>query len=422
MNKSEYPRIGETLYTERLKSGASLLYVPKPGFKKSFAAVAVDYGSIDMRFKLGDTWQDTPAGVAHFLEHKMFDMSDGTNALQAYSVTGADPNAFTSNTITNYHFEGTTGFEQNFRILLDSVTSAYFTDESVEKEKGIIGQEIGMVNDTPNRRIFYELYGAMYNRHPIRHSIAGTVESIGQITPQTLYDCHKAFYSPKNMTICIVGDIDIDRAIDIADEMLPTDGWDISDRDYGDEPETVAVKYNEIRQSVALPLFAIGFKDKSVGKGRGYLYRELLAELALQCMMGPSSSLYLNMYKNGLVNNAFGFGFSSFSGGGCAEVMGESRDPKRVLDEIYTESRRVASSGFDAKHFDRVKKSIYGVFLRQFDSFFYLSYRLQTAMQNGACHMDFADIFDTLTSDEAAQFIKNLIKEEKTSLVVTNPI
>ena len=192
MEKTIYSRVGETLFHTRLENGLPIYVNVKPGFRKAFAFFATNYGGMDLRFQLDGTWQETPAGVAHFLEHKMFDTKEG-NALQDLAANGASPNAFTSSAITGYYFECTEQFEENLKTLLSFVSVPWFTPESVEKEQGIIGQEIQMIEDDPEWQVFIHLLSGLYEHHPIRFSVAGSRESISHITADTLYACHKAF-------------------------------------------------------------------------------------------------------------------------------------------------------------------------------------------------------------------------------------
>ena len=207
MEKLEFPRVGEQMYHQVLDNGLHIFVVPKPGFQKSYAFFATNYGGMDMKFCLDGQWHQSPAGVAHFLEHKMFDTKEG-NALQELAKNGAEPNAFTSNAMTGYYFDSTAHFAENLEILLSFVSIPYFTKESVEKEQGIIGQEIRMVEDDPDNQVFYGLMECLFDHHPIRVPIAGTQESISHITAETLYACHKAFYDPSNMVLCVAGDVD----------------------------------------------------------------------------------------------------------------------------------------------------------------------------------------------------------------------
>ena len=220
MKETFYERIGEAVCRERLTNGLEVCVVPKPGYAKKYAFFSTRYGGMDTRFCLDGQWLNTPAGIAHYLEHKMFDTREG-NALQELAKNGAEPNAFTSNAMTAYYFDSTEHFEENLRILLSFVSIPYFTDESVAKEQGIIGQEIRMIEDNPDWQIYTRMLRAMYHRHAARTSIAGTVESIAEITADTLYDCHKAFYTPANMILTVVGDVDPVHVIDLANRVLP---------------------------------------------------------------------------------------------------------------------------------------------------------------------------------------------------------
>ena len=236
----EYSRVGEKLYHTTLENGLHVYVDAKPGFQKSYAFFATNYGGMDMKFCLNGQWHDTPAGVAHFLEHKMFDTEAG-NALQDLAANGASPNAFTSFALTGYYFESTQNFYDNLKILLSFVSVPYFTQESVDKEQGIIGQEIRMIEDDPENQVFYAMLEGLYGHHPIRTSIAGTIESISHITAETLYDCHKAFYSPGNMVLCVAGDVDPEQVCALAREVLPKESGGDIQRDYGaPEPHTAA--------------------------------------------------------------------------------------------------------------------------------------------------------------------------------------
>ena len=223
MEKLNFPQVGEEMYCETLNNGLHIFIFPKPGFRKGYAFFATNYGGMDMRFQLDGVWHETPDGVAHYLEHKTFDTKEG-NALQDLAANGASPNAFTSSAITGYYFESTEKFEENLKILLSFVSVPWYTQESVDKEQGIIGQEIGMIEDDPDWKVFMDLMEGLYDHHPIKKSVAGSVESISHITAETLYACHKAFYDPANMALCVAGDVDPERICAIAREILHQDG------------------------------------------------------------------------------------------------------------------------------------------------------------------------------------------------------
>ncbi|MBO4914490.1 MAG: insulinase family protein, partial [Oscillospiraceae bacterium] len=260
MTETKYPRIGETVLSETLENGLRVCVVKKPGYRKRYAFFATRYGGIDRRFKLGGVWHDTPAGIAHYLEHKMFDTKDGS-AMQTLSRYGAEPNAFTANTMTAYYFDCTEHFDENLRILLSFVSVPYFTEESVEKERGIIAQEIRMTEDSPDWRIYKNLLNCLYRTNPARLPIAGTVESIAEITPETLYACHRAFYAPSNMALCVVGDVDAESVLSAAREILPPNSGEPIERDYGaDEDMSVSERSVTCPMEIASQQFLVGFK------------------------------------------------------------------------------------------------------------------------------------------------------------------
>ena len=238
MKKLEYRGIGETLYGTKLANGLEVRVIPKKDFSTCYAAFAADYGGACRRFAVDGKTVDTPAGVAHYLEHKMFDLPNGDSALNILSANGADPNAFTSSGMTCYYFQCTEGFEENLRMLLHFVSTPYFTAETVRKEQGIIGQEIRMGEDNPGIAVYYNLLRLLYAHHPIRDRVAGTVESIAEITAETLYDCHRVFYAPSNMALCVEGDVDPDEIARIAEEVLPKDCAPVPRADFG-EAETL---------------------------------------------------------------------------------------------------------------------------------------------------------------------------------------
>lgn len=235
MERKRYERLDETMFHTVLPNGLPIYVDEKPEYGKQFAFFATHYGGMNMRYQVeGGPWQETPAGVAHFLEHKMFDTEDG-NALQILAANGVDPNAFTSSSLTGYYFEGTDGFEENLRTLLSFVSVPYFTPESVAKEQGIIGQEIRMGEDNPDSEVFYNLLKGLYHHNPIRVHIAGTVESIAAITADTLYACHRAFYNPGNMVLCVAGNVNADRIAEIAAQVLPASPAPAVRTDFGGE-------------------------------------------------------------------------------------------------------------------------------------------------------------------------------------------
>ncbi len=421
MNERIFPGLGEKIYEDTLPNGLRIKVVPKRGFARSYAFFATDYGSMDTRFRLDGKDYVSPDGVAHYLEHKMFDMPDG-NALQKMSQTGASPNAFTSYNITAYHFSCTSMFEENFRTLLQFVSQGYFTQESVEKERGIIAQEIKMYADNPASRVDENLFCAMYRNHPIRVPVAGTVESIQDITAQTLIDCHRAFYDPSNMVLCVVGDVDPRQIHDIALEILPKVPGGASERDYG-EKEPAAPNQHTITQEmeVSMPMFSVGFKGAEVPKGPQRLRQEIIGDLAGEILCGESSRLYQEMYESGLIDPGFGVSYSLVRELSMLCLGGDSENPQAVLDAVLQEAQRVVKEGVDKELFLRLKRSAVGRRIRGLDSFEGLCYRLALSDFDGYDYFTFPALYESITAEDVRQLIAREITPEHAVLSVILP-
>lgn len=306
MIKTDYPATGDTLYSGTAVNGLRVRVVPKKGFSGFYAVFGTDYGGTYRRFRLNGKEYDTPAGVAHYLEHKMFDLPDGDSALNLLSQNGADPNAFTSSDVTCYYFHCTHRFEENLRMLLHFVSTPYFTAETVQKEQGIIGQEIHMGEDNPGTANYYQLLNLLYRNHPIREKVIGTVESIAEITADTLYECHAAFYTPGNMVLCVAGDVDPDRILSIAEEELPPEQKPIPEVLFGEAEDLLpAAQRAVLNMPVATTQFLIGAKLRPAEKGLLLFRQQLTASLALRLLTGPSSPFYNRLYESGLLNRSF---------------------------------------------------------------------------------------------------------------------
>ncbi len=421
MKKLTYDRLEQTIWQDTLPNGLRICVIPKPGFSRKYAFFAADYGSIDTRFTLEGQNMQAADGVAHYLEHKMFDTPDG-NALQILSATGASPNAFTSYHLTAYYFECTEGFDENLRTLLSFVSVPYFTQESVDKEQGIIGQEIKMYEDSPASRLGENLFRAMYRFHPLKTNIAGTVESIAEITPQMLYDCHRAFYDPSNMVLCVAADTDPETVKQIALEILPEKPGGVSARDYG-PPEPDEPAQHEIRQTmeVSMPMFAVGFKCPFVPAGQERLRQELLGDLASELLCGESSPLYQRLYEAGLIDSGFSVGYEMVKGMPNLSVSGDSDDPEAVQAAILEEAERISREGADEALFQRLKRSALGRRLRGLDGFDGLCYRMAGSLFDGYDYFRFPEEYDTLTAADVREFIAGHVTASQAVLSVIDP-
>ena len=421
MEQIRFERIGEEMFHQILDNGLNVFVFPKPEFQKKYAFFATNYGGMDLRFQLDGTWHDTPAGVAHYLEHKMFDTKEG-NALQELAANGASPNAFTSNAITGYYFESTEKFEENLRILLSFVSIPYFTKESVDKEQGIIGQEIGMIEDDPNWKVFVNLLGALYEHHPIRTSVAGSVESISHITAETLYACHKAFYDPANMVLCAAGDLDPQAVCRLAREVLPTQAGPIAEKDYGpEEPSRAARGLVEEHMAVSCPIFQLGCKGDAPERGEAGLRQELLGDLACEVLLGTSTPLYARLYRDGLLNRGFSYGYDSVPGAAFLVAGGESRDPEAVRDAVAAEAARIAREGVDPTLWERVKKGVYGSRVRSLNSSETLCIGQAQSFFSGSDLLRFPEVFRQIAREDVEALIARWVIPERLALSVVRP-
>lgn len=420
---NNFDKIGETLYCETLPNGLQIIVDRKKGFKLGYAVFATKYGGAFRRFKLGDEWHDTPAGVAHFLEHKMFDMPDGDNALNVLSANGAQPNAFTSSGITAYYFDCTQKFHENLRMLLKFVSTPYFTPESVQKEQGIIGQEIGMVEDSVGYVVYNRLMRMLYAHNPVRDQVAGTVESIAEISSETLYNCHAAFYAPSNMVLCVAGDFDPQEIFDIAEEMLPAEKAEIPETDFGEkESEYPLEAYHEENMEVSAPQFYIGAK-LTPAEGASALQRQkIVATLAMRTVFGSSSAFYNRLYADGLLNRDYEYEVDYTAGTATILIGGESREPQKVLEEIKAEIKSVAEIGIDKAAFNRAKKASFGARLRGLEDFDSLCVSLATSAFDGYCGLDAFEILTEIDIKECEDFLTYNMSDAKLAMSVLNPI
>ena len=420
MKKTYYERLGESVFRETLPNGLRVCVVPKDEYARSYAFFATRYGGMDTRFQLDGKWLDTPAGIAHYLEHKMFDTKEG-NALQRLAQNGAEPNAFTSNALTGYYFDSTTHFEENLEILLSFVSIPYFTDESVAKEQGIIGQEIRMIEDNPDWQIYTRMMQALYQSSPARTSIAGTVESISHITAETLYDCHKAFYTPSNMILTVVGDVDPIHVADLARRILPREGGPIIPRDYGDEPEAVALRETSRAMEVSSPQFLTGFKCRPAAEGEDYLRLAVVGDMACDILLGESSPLYLRLYDQGLINTSFGGSFEMMPGVAYLYAGGDSKDARAVAAEIQREAERLVREGIDEDFYQRVRRASFGANLRGLNSFENIAVSLTEGYFHGYDPFRFPQVFDTVTREDVTAFLRDNLRPDRMVLSEITP-
>ena len=423
MKKMEYPRLGETLYLQTLSNGLQVMVVPRKGFSRRLAYFVTDFGAIHTDFTLEGQTYHVPAGVAHYLEHKLFDMPGERDVSAEFAALGAHVNAFTSYDMTAYYFSCTENFESCLRLLLEFVSTPYFTGESVEKERGIIDQEIGMNLDSPESCVYENLMAAAYLNHPIRIPILGSRESIREITPQILHLCHRAFYTPGNMLLCVVGDVEPEQVSAMAQEVLGEEkrpvGVKLKD---WEEPLAFETSYREEAMEVAMPMFNLLFKYAPLAPGAEGIRQELVADLAAEALFGESSPLYLELYEKGIIDSSFGGGFENLDSCAMLMISGDSDDPEAVRTAVIEQAKKLAVSGIEEEAFLRMKRSAFGRRIRGLDSFDSTCFRLCAYKLTQFDYFDFPSVYDRITPDELIAFLTEIISLERSCLSVIRPL
>jgi predicted Zn-dependent peptidase len=363
----------EKMSMSQLDNGLKVYFMPKEGYTKQYAIFATNYGSNDSKFIIpGDSEvTEVPQGIAHFLEHKLFEEPEGS-IFDKFSELGSSVNAYTNFTSTCYLFSSTDRFYENLELLLKFVQSPYFTDENVEKEKGIIGQEINMYNDNPQWKVFFNGLKAMYHEHPVKIDIAGTIESISKINKEDLYNCYKTFYAPSNMTLFIVGDLDEVKTFSVIEKAFDKNSEEnTSDivRKYPSEPDSVVQNIIQESLDVSIPLFNIGYKDIDNGyDGDKLLTKDVSSKVLLDMLFGRSSQLFNELYEEGLINDTFEYEYTGEVDYGYSVIGGESKDPKKVKERVEEYINSLKNSGLDKNNFERIKNKLIGEHLKYYNS------------------------------------------------------
>ena len=423
MNKNTVKEIKNELLNDSYyeidhKSGLKIFVYPKENYSSAYAIFGTKYGSTDNCFKVGENGKyiSVPEGIAHFLEHKLFE-SEERGAFERYAETGASANAYTSFDKTCYLFSCTGNFSASLEVLLDFVISPYFTVETVKKEQGIIGQEIKMTNDEPGWASLFTLLKAMYKNHPVSIDIAGTVDSIGEITAELLYDCYNAFYNLNNMALVAAGNVNVDEVLAVADKILKSAEEKKIERKFEEEPLEVVSRYAEKHLDVARPLFAIGYKE-DVSGGRRTLKQSTESEIMLDIIAGKTSALYEKMLDAGLINTLFNAEYFEGLGYGAHIFSGESENPEEVRRYIDEEILRLQTNGIDEDEFERIKKKHYGKFVMGFDDVDAVANYLINDYFNGDGLFDGLKVLESITADDINRRLRESVNVNNSSMSV----
>lgn len=417
----------ETLYHYRVYPGMDLYVLPKPGYHKKYAIFSTRFGSIDNRFRVEPDQNATvlPDGVAHFLEHKLFE-DDRGNVFDRFAALGASANAFTSFTQTTYLFSCTSNFEENLTQLLDFVQEPYFTEQTVQKEQGIIGQEIKMYEDHPHWRVFFNLLESLYKEHPVRNDIAGTAESIAEITPDLLYRCYNTFYHPSNMAVFVVGDLVPDEVGRQVEENLGKRNYKPMGsivRLFPDEPAGITRERVVQELVVSEPILFVGFKDMVVDKlrGRDLMRREILMELVLDIMFGSSEKLYNDLYRADLIDESFGAEYTAEANYGYTMIGGETRDPEQVYQRIMDAVTIVIKDGVSAEQFERHRRKILGGYIRRFNSLEFIANNFLAYRFKEADLFELPTILQEIRREETFALVEENLKVDRHAVSLIMP-
>lgn len=418
MKEIQSSALNEKYYEIDHKSGLKIYVMPKENYSSAYAVFGTNYGSIDTRFKRSDSdkWTTVPEGIAHFLEHKLFESED-LDAFTRYAKTGASANAYTSFDKTCYLFQCSDNFEASLEILLDFVTHPYFTKETVEKEQGIIGQEITMYYDVPGWMSTFNLLKLLYHNHPVRIDIAGTVESIAQITDKLLYDCYNTFYNLNNMVLAVVGNVTPEQVLDVCDKMLKKAEPLKIERSFEEEPRDIAGTYTEYNLSMSMPVFSFGYKEKCE-KPIQDIKTIVETNILLEILAGEASDLYNSLFEKGLINSSFskeyfiGYGYEAIT------FDGESENPKAVSEAIKQEVARLKKEGIDENQFEAVRRSLYGREIMEYNDIDSIANGFVSAHFGGYSIFDSVDIFRSVTKEDIEKRLSQVMDEQYSALSV----
>ena len=413
--------LDEGYYSIDHKSGLKIFVYPKEDYASTYAIFGTKYGSIDTRFKRSDkeAFIEIPAGTAHFLEHKLFE-SEELDAFQRYAKTGASANAYTSFDRTCYLFNCTGHFKENFEILLDFVKHPYFTEETVQKEQGIIGQEIDMYKDSPEWECLFNMLFGMYHNHPVKIDIAGTKQSISEISAELLFSCYDTFYNLSNMALAVAGNVTVDEVLEIADRLLEAEDKVTVERAFKPEPESVVQQYVEEKLSLVTPVFNLGYKENYATPERS-LKETVGKSLLLDMIAGQSSDLYKELLDAGLINDCFATEYFNGHGYAAPIFSGESLEPKKVAKLIDERIDYYKENGFTAEEFEIVRKKHYGKIVRAFTDVDTIANGLVVSyFENDNLFSEF-NVLQEITAEYCYELLKDSFKKELAVLSVVMP-
>ena len=411
-------KIKEKVYIEKLENGLTVMIVPRNTTNKKYVIWGTHFGSNDNHFVMPKTKEEVyvPDGVAHFLEHKMFEQESGINSLDTLMALGVDANAYTTNNHTAYLFETTDHFEEALDELMDYVQHPYFTDENVEKEKGIIAQEIGMYDDDPGWRLYINALDCMYKNNAIKIDIAGTVESISKIDKEVLYKCYNTFYHPSNMLLVVCGNFEPEKMLaGIKRRLIDKEKQGEIERIYPKEEDKINKTYNEEKMEVSMPLFMIGFKDKINSKTK--VQKHIAIEILMNMLIGKSSDLYQRLYKEGILLAQPDLDYEFTDDYAHVLIGGQSKNPEKIKEELLKEIEKQKEK-FDEERFERMNKKVYGDYVVEYNNISDVSRMLLSDYFKGINSFDYIEQYQTVTKEYVQEILREVFDEKRSILSV----
>lgn len=425
MQVIENLKVKEKLYIEKLENGLTIMVVPKKGVQKKYMIFGTNYGSNESIFVVPGETEEThvPNGVAHFLEHKMFEQENGTNSLDVLTALGVEANAYTTNDHTAYLFECTDNFYEAMDELMDYVQHPYFTDENVEKEKGIIGQEIMMYDDSPEWKVYLNAMAAMYHNNPVKIDITGTIESISKIDKEILYKCYNTFYNPSNMAIAVCGDFEPTSIIEeIKKRLVNKKASGEIKRLYPKEPDEIVQEKIEKKLEVSIPIFTIGIKDKKPNttneNKNEIIKRHIAIEILLNLLIGRSSNAYKELYNEGVIFGQPSLDYEFTRIYAHATITGVATEPEKVYEKLKKEINKMKKEGINKEDFKRIKRMIYGGYIKDYNEVEDIARMFLADYFKGINSFDYLEEIEAVTVEYLEQILKEVFKEEKMVLSV----
>lgn len=414
-------KIKEKIYIEKLENGLTVMIIPKNNTMKKYIMWGTNFGSIDNHFILPKTKEEItiPDGVAHFLEHKMFEQRSGVNSLDKLSSIGVDANAYTTNDYTTYLYECNDHFYEALDEFMDYVQNPYYTDENVEKEKGIIAQEIKMYDDHPFWQVYLNAMKCLYKENPVKLDIAGTVESISGINKEMLYSCYNTFYTPSNMLMVVSGDFVPEQLIEEIKKRLVKKETSLEvKRIYPNEPEEINQKEKIVKMDVNNPLFVIAFKDTVLENKEELVKKHIAIEILLYMLIGKSSKLYQKLYNEGLLISQPDLDYEFSKEYAHITISGQSNNPKKVKEEFEKELQNIKENGIDEQIFNRIKKKIYGGYVTEFNDVSNIARMFMSDYFKGINSFEYIENFNQVTKEYTQQILEETFDQRKMILSV----